>query len=1608
MPIEEKRDRHGQSFVILSRERALQYSTKINDMINRDGERGWKAVKALAGEYTKVWKATKFDSIVRDIPAVTPLHPKIGLFTQLFDILRRYEDLVERRYYKARPVTGGIPNPEEALDHGADLWKLISYNDPSLKVPDDDELLREVVNPDSVPTLQMPIDVDESGFDSDSDSVTILDPSSPETSITDARSATTCSAATHDDGQEIMIVEDTVMSEKRLGKQRARSPLRPPSRTSSRGSKHRSSPSTGESSTSSRTKSAVVPDVDYRGVPRNKFIEKKGKRLKGSVQTRGIKTNRVRSTFRQTSPKPEPANDLSERRLYRDLFDLDPPSSRKLGATFVFTDFEVVERDNESRQINFLGLLAPEKVSVVGKVVVQQPPRQAEPSEDEDGPTGSLEPPKSHEKYEVRLIGGVDFKRLRIDSKGYSLESRYSTFRFGENCEPDTPYFTKGLVDDAVDLVHCWCLARWNAIRGGFSESPEDAKATAVLVREKLDDEQKRLAEEKKKLVREKRRGKAPAPEWTAGLPKAFRAEIAQVGLPARLEMHLFRLLPDIPFVSPMIYGLVHSHLLPNSLRTHDRLAVEARRDNQLRKERALLASAQAMVSKKAKGGHVCKFVGGAEQFQHPTAALGEAEGTAEEERARNLPSDVYKAIKVNGQKYRSGDVVVVVGQELDGKTIPWFARIVYFLDTMNSTALGHEVEAHVVWFAAAQTINEYASQRHLLELSGRCDTIKIKTIVGKADVQTLRPTDPTPETGFFTRFAYNEVDGSWSDPVKASRPYKRCDQQNLAPCSSCEISLERAEATELGEDSVRRWRPYWITVGDSFSFHNEVYHLGDLVCVEPMNPQEPVYEPDTGARLPLRLARLRGIKCGPSGCADSDELGSDATLEVEWLYRREELATYGSSDRRYGREVVLSSIVEEGIQARRLRGHFRLSHVDTVNALSPDPSEAHAAYARADAFAFWAETTLVATTVKNGQTAEDGASLTAKRVEPVSFEVVDKYGCKRCSRDSKARIDNRAWAIRAVQANRAELAMPYLATYAGAGFLDIGLQSGCPTMTSAYAIEKMDAPAECFKNAHSTTTIIERTVSDVLEAALTSPDELDFSPGDVLALSGGSPCQGFSQANRYQRADCLKILEPFVFLSGLDAERPLHAFFENVAAFQQHALPPSDARSPAAGSFHKLFLAVILELGYQCRWDVYQAAQFGVPQSRRRFIVTAAVAGTPLPAAPVPTHAYRPGRRTDHGIKEARRPARLEVLEPGAPHRAVTIDDATSDLPSFEVDRDRVGIPPGFDWDENGGPAYARELPLTDFQAKIRIDPLAAASGEHVRSTSVTQHVAPAVGPLLTERLLGLGTEREKKHGNYRDLEGSEWFPTLPPFVKRSPKLEPEWYRRLRPNETLATLRTTLNLDGASQGPRIHPSNARSLSIRELMRCQGLPDTVELFFADLGREPTFAEIIRMIGNGVPIPLAEAFGSTLFDSMVPAILDHAASGSSRSSNGSSSSSSTSDSAKPCPIATNIWKKKWDEIGEPLRAKVGTTSLARATIANKSGNGAVHRARTEPSSATSQGVPNKGKGVEQPSKATKPDVRGVQLSSTPDKGKAKLAQKKFTCEEVIVLDSDDED
>lgn len=117
---------------------------------------------------------------------------------------------------------------------------------------------------------------------------------------------------------------------------------------------------------------------------------------------------------------------------------------------------------------------------------------------------------------------------------------------------------------------------------------------------------------------------------------------------------------------------------------------------------------------------------------------------------------------------------------------------------------------------------------------------------------------------------------------------------------------------------------------------------------------------------------------------------------------------------------------------------------------------------------------------------------------------------------------------------------------------------------------------------------------AEVLDATLTTGRELlDLSglePGELDLLAGGPPCQGFSLQRRGAREDPRNLLV-LRYLDWLTEIRPRTFLIENVAAIRSirgsHLLAAVTERAS--------------ELGYQVHGKILNAADFGVPQRRRR-----------------------------------------------------------------------------------------------------------------------------------------------------------------------------------------------------------------------------------------------------------------------------------------------------------------------------------------------------------------------------------------------------------------------
>lgn len=211
---------------------------------------------------------------------------------------------------------------------------------------------------------------------------------------------------------------------------------------------------------------------------------------------------------------------------------------------------------------------------------------------------------------------------------------------------------------------------------------------------------------------------------------------------------------------------------------------------------------------------------------------------------------------------------------------------------------------------------------------------------------------------------------------------------------------------------------------------------------------------------------------------------------------------------------------------------------------------------------------------------------------------------------------------------------------FSGCGGLSLGLErSG---MRVCVAVDNDATVRETYEINHRGAKMI---VSDVRTVA--GNDLLKRTPARRLdVLAGCAPCQGFSSlTSKHRREDPRNLL--VLELARLVRETdPAVVIMENV---------PGIARR-GRGLLEE-FIRQLKTLGYYVNWAVLQMADFGIPQNRRRFVLTAGK-GFVVPL-PKPTHARVPKgdelswRTLRDAIGDLKAPARLrDAMRRGGPQK--------------------------------------------------------------------------------------------------------------------------------------------------------------------------------------------------------------------------------------------------------------------------------------------------------------------------------------------------------------------
>jgi DNA (cytosine-5)-methyltransferase 1 len=336
---------------------------------------------------------------------------------------------------------------------------------------------------------------------------------------------------------------------------------------------------------------------------------------------------------------------------------------------------------------------------------------------------------------------------------------------------------------------------------------------------------------------------------------------------------------------------------------------------------------------------------------------------------------------------------------------------------------------------------------------------------------------------------------------------------------------------------------------------------------------------------------------------------------------------------------------------------------------------------------------------------------------------------------------------------------------------------------------------------------------SDV--ATLTPADLLESADGRTISgIVGCPPCQGFSAAGQ-RRADDERNQLLGSFFDVIRAASPMFFVMENVPAILQRSELLAHERA--------------LDGRYLITAGLMNAALYGLPQTRERAVVIGIDRELGVrPSLPPPSHlgkqpiySYARGRLLVPSIDT------FDELLGASPQIGVKLADRQTVAKRLPSDPGRLA-PLVNVWDAIG------DLPILD---AMRSEPVATVSGYAASLgagvAELTNHSRWGHARTTVERL--------------RDVaEGGR--------MRTERRYYSQAYTRLHRRGLARTI--TTNFHNAGCGRFTHPLEARTITVREAARLQGIPDEFEFIESGELQE-------RLVGNAFPQPLAEAIARHL-------------------------------------------------------------------------------------------------------------------------------------------------
>lgn len=198
------------------------------------------------------------------------------------------------------------------------------------------------------------------------------------------------------------------------------------------------------------------------------------------------------------------------------------------------------------------------------------------------------------------------------------------------------------------------------------------------------------------------------------------------------------------------------------------------------------------------------------------------------------------------------------------------------------------------------------------------------------------------------------------------------------------------------------------------------------------------------------------------------------------------------------------------------------------------------------------------------------------------------------------------------------------LSLFTGAGGMDIGvIRAGFEVIAALeldpYCCETLRAAVT---RENRSTHILETDVRTVNPEKLMN--DLSLKAGDLALLFGGPPCQAFSQIGKQKGLADERGLLLFELARYASVFQPQTVFIEQVTG-----LLNAKGTHGQRGEAFEMLIGDLEQLGYTPKWQVINAADYGVPQLRKRVFIVATKAelGNTTPGRetpfrfPGPTH---------------------------------------------------------------------------------------------------------------------------------------------------------------------------------------------------------------------------------------------------------------------------------------------------------------------------------------------------------------------------------------------------